>query len=180
MADWYRTRFPSMSVDAVREAVRIDFDEVRTMDYLAAQPDRNAGGILVDHAAGTVHYIDNGFAGRGETSDVLRPGLKSPFVGGAAGHAELHPTAARELADRLTDGALADAHAVLRRGPYGNLRGGHAFALGQDASQGYLEALKARRDQVAKRFYDYEPISLDANPLAHMDWLHNTLGARSY
>ena len=180
MGNWYRQRFAGLTDEQASLAGRIDFDEARSMDFLAAQPDRNAGGILVDRHAGEVHYIDNGFAGRGETSNPLKPGLKSHFVGGEAGHAELHPVAARELGERLDDAALADAHDVLRRGPDGDLPDGHAFALGQDASDGYLAALQARRDKLVTGTFDYEPIELDANPLAHMDWLNELHGPRSF
>ncbi len=180
MGDWYRQRFPGLGDGGAREAGRIDFDEVRSLDFVASQPDRNAGGLLADRAVADVHYIDNGFAGRGETADVRRPGLKSHFVGGAAGHADLHPEASRELGERLDDAALADAHAVLGRGPDGDLPDGHAFALRQDASQGFLDAMRARRDQLTTGSFDYEPIELNANPLAHMDWLHEQLGPRSF
>jgi hypothetical protein len=178
MSNWYRARFPSLPEDQVRLAGTLDFDEARSLDYIAAQPDRNAGGGLADRAAGEFHYLDNGFAGRGETHDVLKPGLKSHLVGDAAGHAELHPDAAAELATRLDDAALGDAHSVLGRGPDGDLPDGHAGALAQDASQGFLDAMRARRDQVAIGFFDYEPIDLNANPLAHMDWLQG--GRRPY
>ncbi|MCB0879606.1 MAG: hypothetical protein KDC46_11600 [Thermoleophilia bacterium] len=180
MGVWYRKRFPGLTDAQAQVAGRIDFDEARAIDFVAAQPDRNAGGILVDRSSGELHYIDNGFAGRGETGDVLRPGLKSHFVGGEAGHAELHPIAARELGANLTDSALADAHAILGRGPDGALPDGHAFALRQDASQGFLDAMRARRDQLETGFFDYEPIDLNANPLAHMDWLHQLNGPRSF
>jgi hypothetical protein len=172
MGDWYRKRFDGLGDDGARLAGQLDFDESRALDYITAQPDRNAGGLLADRAAGELHFIDNGFAGRGETPNVLRPGMKSHFVGGDAGHAQLLPAAARELAERLDDAALADAHAVLGRGPDGKLPAGHAGALRQDASQGFLDAMRARRDQVATGSFDYEPIDLNANPLAHMDWLN--------
>lgn len=177
MGDWYRRRFPSLDDEQAKLAGQLDFDEARTLDYVAAQPDRNAGGLLVDRDANELAYIDNGFAGRGETHDVLRPGLKSHFVGGPAGHAELLPEAARAVAARLDDAALADAHLILGRGPDGDLPAGHAFALRQDASQGFLDAMQARRDQVAHGWFDYEPIDLDANPLAHMDWLRSLSAA---
>lgn len=173
MGDWYRQRFPSLDDGQAALAGRLDFDEARSLDFVTAQPDRNAGGLLVDRSAGEVAYIDNGFAGRGETHDVLRPGLKSHFVGGPAGHAQLLPEAARAVSGRLDDAALADAHAILGRGPDGDLPAGHAFALRQDAAQGFLDAMRARRDQVARGWFDYEPIDLDANPLAHMDWLRS-------
>lgn len=173
MGDWYRQRFPSLGDEQARLAGRLDFNEARTLDYVTAQPDRNAGGLLVDRVAADLAYIDNGFAGRGETHDVLRPGLKSHFVGGPAGHVELLPEAARAVAARLDDASLSDAHGILGRGPDGDLPAGHAFALRQDASQGFLDAMRARRDQVARGWFDYEPIDLEANPLAHMDWLRS-------
>ena len=40
--------------------------------------------------------------------------------------------------------------------------------------------MKARRDQVATGAYDYHPIDLDANPLAHMDWLQEQVGRRPF
>lgn len=171
LADWYRSRFAGLDAQRVAEAGAIDFDKLRTMDYVAAQPDRNAGAPLVDRAAGDVRYIDNGFAGRGETHDVRRPGLKTQFLDGDGATVRLHPTAARELATALGDDALRAAHAVLGRGPDGELPRGHALALRQDASRGYLEALRARRDQVATGTFDYVPIHPDADPIAHMDEL---------
>lgn len=177
MGDWYRRRFPSLGDEHARLAGRLDFDEARTLDYVAAQPDRNAGGLLVDRDAGDLAYIDNGFAGRGETQDVLRPGLKAHFVGGPAGHVELLPEAARAVSARLDDASLADAHLILGRGPDGDLPAGHAYALRQDASQGFLDAMQARRDQVARGWFDYEPIDLHANPLAHMDRLRSLSAA---
>jgi hypothetical protein len=178
MSSWYRMRFSALPEDQVQLAGTLDFDEARSLDFLAAQPDRNAGGGLADRAAGLFHYVDNGFAGRGETHDVLMPGMKSHLVGDQAGRAVLHPDAAASLGTRLDDAALADAHAVLGRGPDGELPAGHAGALAQDASQGFLDAMRARRDQVARGSFDYEPIDLNANPLAHMDRLQG--GRRPY
>ncbi len=180
LTGWYRDRFPSLPDGGAREAGYIDFDKLRAMDYEGANPDRNGGSPLVESAPPDVHYIDNGFAGRGETADPLMPGLKSQFMGGMPGEVSLHPTAVRELVEGLTDDALAEVHAVLRRGPDGDLPPGHAFALAQDASTGYLEAMRARRDQIATGGFRYHPIDLNANPLAHMDWLQTQVGKRAY
>lgn len=175
MANWYRVRFPRLGEDGARLAGRMDFDAAKSIDYIGAQPDRNAGGLLGDVASGELHFIDNGFAGRGETLEPLKPALKSHFVGGVPGHATVVPEAAAEVVRGLDDAALADAHAVLGRGPDGDLPWGHALALRQDASQGFLDAMRARRDQLATGSFDYAPIDLNADPLAHMDFL---LGGR--
>jgi hypothetical protein len=180
MGTWYGQRFPALGEDGARLAGRLDFDEAKSLDYLTAQPDRNAGSPLGDAAAGEFRFIDNGLAGRGETANVLKPGMKSHFVGGTPGHATVHPQAAANVTGRLTDEALDDAHRLLREGPAGDLPSGHMGALRQDASLGYLEAMRARRDQLATGSFEYEPIDLNANPLAHMDWLHAHLGPRSY
>ncbi|MCW2923381.1 MAG: hypothetical protein JWM98_785 [Thermoleophilia bacterium] len=173
MSNWYRQRFENLPEDEIRLAGRVDRQVAQSLDFVAAQPDRNAGGALAERAEGEFHFIDNGLAGRGETSDPLRPALKSHFLDATTGHATLEPAAREQLAAGLTDEALADAHAVLRR-PAGDLPEGHAGALRDDASPRFLTAMLARRDHLVEAgAYDYHPIDLNANPLAHMDWLHS-------
>ncbi|MCW2926353.1 MAG: hypothetical protein JWM86_321 [Thermoleophilia bacterium] len=173
MGRWYEERFPGLGRDAAYRAGQLDFDEAKTIDYITAQVDRNAGGALADRATGDFHFIDQGFAGRGELRDPLRPGMKSHLVGGEAGRGEVLPEAAESIAARLSDDQLAAAHDVLRRGPDGNLPGGHATALAEDASDTFLANMRARRDQVRTGSWTYEPIDLNANPLAHIDWLRS-------
>lgn len=169
MRSWYQKRFGALSERELDRVARSDFDRVRSLDYITAQPDRNAGGLLVDRESGVVSYIDNGLAGRGETGDVLRPGLKSHFVGGEPGRVELSGDAARAVDELLDDEALVSAHRVLGRGPDGVLPDGHAKALAEDASAAFLDAMRTRRDQVVRGSFEYQPIVLDANPLTAMD-----------
>jgi hypothetical protein len=172
MGSWYRARFDGLSdADALR-AGRIDFDVAKSLDYVDANVDRNAGGGLVDRLTQGFHYIDNGEAGRGELLDPLRPALKSHLLGWPAdGRAELLPEAARQLSTRLDDAALADAHSVLRASPRAGLSPDAVRNLARDSSDAYLGRMRLRRDQVARGSFEYEPVPLMADPVQHMAWL---------
>ena len=171
ISQWYRSRFPKLSQDDVRLAGRLDREAVQSLDYLVAQADNNAGGALADARAGHFTIFDRGMLGRGETRDPLKPGMKSHFLGATPGHVELHPATAERMRSMLTDARLADAHAALHRDA-GDLPKGHATALAQDRSPEFLARMRMRRDQLATGGYEYEPMDLNANPLAHMDWLN--------
>jgi hypothetical protein len=170
LAGWYRQHTPGLTAEQAAQAGRLDYEAAIVPKVVAAEPDFNAGALLADRAAGSVSIVDSGLAGSG-AYDGSKITMKSFFLG-APGHLQLTPETTSMVRSSLTDTALADAQSVLKR-PAGDLPAGHAQTLARDAGDGFLQQMRERRDQLVSSggAFDYAPMDLNDNPLAHVDWL---------
>ena len=173
MRDWYRTHLRGLPEREAALATRVDRELLASLDYITAQADRNMGSVLVDRARESVRFVDNGFAGRGELDDVLRPAMRQQLLAGGSGEMFLADETVAEVARRLSDDALARAHDELATATRTGMPAEHVAILDHDAGPGYLRAMRARRDELVRTGrITYEPMPEHVDPGLHVDWLN--------
>lgn len=157
LARGYARTHPQLPARERTAAARIDRQLLQFYDYLVATADRHNRNVMVDAAQGSVHFIDLGRAGAGETFDRLRPALAT-FYQGAGRRIELDPVTVDVIRRRLDADALARLHVRLGASRDGartwSLRGPVRLA-----DERYLHTMQARLQHVLDNgWYEYTPL----------------------